>query len=128
MVKFEFESKEVRDSIKKIREFLDEAKRIEKHLAEQTVGRAKKNATEMKAVDTGRLRRNIEYKKTGDGFAIESEAIDPKTGKDYAPEVHFGLAVRGKNSVPRPYLQNAFNWLKVEFPKEIRRLFNKHLK
>lgn len=127
-MRFEFDSTDIDNAISKLRELSKEVDRIEKHMAEQTIGRAKANATKMKAVDTGRLRRNIEYKKTEDGFLIESEAIDPKTGKDYAPEVHYGLAVRGRNSVPRPYLQEAFNWLKVKFPQEINRIFEKILK
>ena len=96
-----------------------------RHNGNKAVAKAKNNATRMGAVDTGRLRRNIEGKMTGTGknteFIIESEAFDPETGLDYAPTVHWGLARRGRNAQPRPYLQEAFRYLIHELHKDLTR-------
>ena len=67
-----------------------ELQRILKHEANQTVGRMKQDAP----VDTGRLRRKIETEVRLDNEVIvTSEAIDPRTGVDYAPLQEYGIGV-----------------------------------
>ena len=107
----------------RLAEFPEEAKKETRHIGEQTVGRAKKNATNMGAVDTGRLRRGIEWRPSsnGTGVTIESSAIDPQTGRDYAATVHEGLG-RGKNSTPRRNLAQAFEWATRTYEKRLRNL------
>ena len=54
-------------------------------------------------VDTGRLRTNIEYSnRGGSGLVIESSAIDPNTGEDYAPIQEYG----GRNIKHTPYFNH----------------------
>ena len=91
-----------------------------KHLASQAEGRAKRNATRMGAVDSGRLRRNIKVRPTSNNTVkFESIAVNPKTGESYASTVHNGLARSGKNAVARPYLGLAFEWMGLQFRKRM---------
>ena len=67
-----------------------ELQRILQHEAEQAVGRIKQDAP----VDTGRLRRKVEKEVRLDNeVIIKSEAIDPRTGVDYAPLQEYGIGV-----------------------------------
>ncbi len=49
--------------------------------------------------DTGRLKRHIDYTATEDNLIFESEAIDPITGRDYAPAQEYG----GRHFSAQPY-------------------------
>ena len=121
--------KNIEKKLEMLREYPEDAGRVIKHTSEQAVGRMKSYATEMGAVDTGRLRRNIEWEPKGDfGANITSEAIDPTTGRDYAPTVHYGLARSGRNSVPRPYFQRGVQWLVSELNKRLREAIKKIIK
>ncbi len=81
--------KSIKKKLEELKEFgKHEVKKILTHEAKQTVGRMKKAAP----VDTGRLRRNIEQTIYRDDIVIESEAIDPQTGKDYAVIQEYGLS------------------------------------
>ena len=77
---------------------------------ETTADIAERNAKRMGAYDTGRLAHNITVDKSSKGFIIESIAIDPDTGQNYAPIVHNGLGT-GRNSRARPYLFEAVRTL-----------------
>lgn len=56
------------------------------HAGKSTVGRMKR----MAPVDTGRLRREIEYTATSKDLIIESTGIDPDTQQDYAALQNYG--------------------------------------
>ena len=74
--------------LKEVETFTGDAKRIIKHEADNAVGRMKQDAP----VDSGRLRREIEARRINkDDVIIESIAIDPATGRDYAPIQEYGL-------------------------------------
>ena len=92
---------DLRNIQKKIRElekYPGEAYKILKHEGEQTVGRIRQDAP----VDTGRLRREVTISTlTNKEVVITSEAIDPRTGKDYAPVREYGL----DGHAPQPYFR-----------------------
>lgn len=111
-----------------VKDFLRDVDSLEERKATEAVALAKRNVEEMDAVDTGRLQMKVGKDKRGRTTVFHSQAIDPDDGEDYAPEVHFGLASRGRNSVPRPYLQNAFDWFKSQMYKGIIELFNKNVR
>ena len=86
------------------------------HAANQTVGRMKKDAP----VDTGRLRREVEYVLTSKGITIGSEAIDPDTGKDYAPEQEFGT----REFPAHPYFYRNIRGFLLYIMKDLKRKLN----
>ena len=91
-----------------------------------TVGRVKKEVIKMDAVETYNLHDNVKSVKHGmNNYALESEAIDPETNRDYAPVVHEGLG-DGANSKPRPYLQVGLRYFKYKFERNIRQLFRSY--
>ena len=57
-----------------------------KHEARNAIGKMKRDAP----VDTGRLRREIKYDQKFHDVTFTSKAIDPDTGKDYAPDQEYG--------------------------------------
>ena len=61
-------------------------------------------------VDTGRLRTNVSYTtyvtNTRSELIMESEAIDPNTGRDYAPVQEYGL--NGLRA--QPYFRHNAQW------------------
>ena len=86
------------------------------HAGTQTVGRMKQLAP----VDTGRLRRNIEQEVRSDNIVFRSEAIDPKTRRDYAYVQEYGIGVP-----PRPYFNKTIrNFFIPKFISELRRRIN----
>ena len=72
----------------------------------QTTSKMKQQAP----VDTGRLRTNVSYTTyvtdTRSELIMESEAIDPNTGRDYAPVQEYGL--NGLRA--QPYFQHNARW------------------
>lgn len=52
-------------------------------------------------VNTGRLKRSVETTNTKGGVEVTSEAIDPKTGKDYAVFQEYG----GRYTPAKPYFK-----------------------
>lgn len=82
------------------------------HVAKNTVGRMKQDAP----VDTGRLRREVEYKVTNDDIIVTSEAFDPETGVDYAPIQEHGLGVP-----PQPYFYKNIRWMTTKLVEDISR-------
>lgn len=82
------------------------------HAAKNAVGRMKQDAP----VDTGRLRREVEYKVTNDDIIITSEAIDPETKVDYAPIQEHGLGVP-----PQPYFFKNIRWMTTKLVDDISR-------
>lgn len=97
--------------------------KILKNTGNDTVRYTKKQVDLYDAVDTGRLKRNVKLAPTIFGQSIlESEAIDPTTGKDYAPTVNDGLGV-GRNSVARPYFDNGVRYFQNKFKQNVTALF-----
>ena len=89
------------------------ALQIMTHETDQAVGRMKRDAPK----DTHRLERNIEVTSvTTDDFIIKSEAIDPKTGKDYAPLQEYGIGVKGK-----PYFRHNIDLLYTKLRARLNR-------
>ena len=72
----------LRNKLKKLQSFSQsEVNQTLRHVGQNYLGRMKKDAP----VDTGRLRRNIEFIQRPLGASFISEAIDPITKVDYAP-------------------------------------------
>ena len=91
--------KNLRNKIASLANFPGTANDILRHEGTQAVGRIKRDSP----FDTGRLRRAVELKvQTSDEIIIESEAIDPKTGIDYAPVREYGL----DGHPPQPYFRH----------------------
>ena len=81
--------------------------------AKNTVARMRKDAP----YDTGRLNRNIKYKKKGKGTVeFESIAKDPQTGEDYAPKQEHGIGVP-----PRPYFYKNVRKFSRDLAKNLRK-------
>ena len=114
--------KNLKDKIDKLRDYPKEVFRIATHEANNAVGRMKQDAP----VDTGRLRREIEtYALFGaKEIIIKSEAIDPRTGVDYAPLQEYGIGVPR-----RPFFRdNAdvfFTRLRQRLDRTIKQIFKK---
>ena len=105
--------KALNNKLNKIQEFPKEAKAILRHEANQAVGKMKRDAP----VDTGRLRREITATRvSGDDIVIESIAIDPKTGEDYATIQEFG----GRNIRPQPYFYHNIRVMLSELHKRLK--------
>ena len=83
------------------------------HAARNTVGRMKKDAP----VDTGKLRREIEYTVTTNDVIIESTAIDPETKEDYAPLQEYG----SRYLRPQPYFHRNIRYLISSLFKDLTR-------
>ena len=89
--------------------------------AKNTVRRMERDAP----IDTGRLSRNIEFHQTDKhSVEIESEAIDPETGVDYAPIQEFGLG-NGRNT---PYFFKNIRRMKSNIIRRVNRRITKILK
>lgn len=88
------------------------------HNASQAVGRMKQDAP----VDTGRLRRQIHQTNQQGGLYIESEAIDPRDGRDYAHTQEYG----GRYFPAQPYFFKNIRVMISKLHRDIkRRLANK---
>ena len=84
--------------LNKLGQYPDLIGKILKKEADRTVNDMKADAP----YDTGRLERNIEiYSINKFDVQIRSEAIDPKTGVDYAPIREYGL----DGFAPNPYFR-----------------------
>ena len=111
--------------IKKIRSLEKYPKEIQKvlrHEANNAVGRMKKDAP----VDTGRLRREIEAVVRKDNeVVVSSKAIDPQTGRDYAPVREYGLY----GSRAQPYFRHNrdlfFTRLRQRFTRLLKQITDK---
>ena len=104
---------------------LGETRKVLEHVGSQSTGRMKQSAP----VDTGRLRREVEYTvrvtKAESDLIMESEAIDPETKIDYAPIQEYGL-----NGVrPTPYFRRWARWgfdeLYIRVKTKIAKILNK---
>ena len=104
----------LQNKIAALEAFPKTANKILKHEADQAVGRMKRDSP----YKTGRLRREIEVKsQTADDILITSEAIDPKTGVDYAPVREYGL-----DGYPaQPYFRHNIDLMYVKLRDRIRR-------
>ncbi len=111
--------KNLNGKLKQLSEFSKKESRLSlDHAARNTVGRMKQNAP----VDTGRLRREVDYELVGDGVTIHSEAIDPDTGIDYAPIQEYGGP---RNNPPaQPYFRPNI----IKFISELIKDLNRKLK
>ena len=97
-------------------------KRSLNHIGKNTVGRMKRDAP----VDTGRLRREVTYRVPSNrDIVLESKAIDPKTGVDYAPAQEYGL----HGLRPQPYFRHnarlGFRRLYEDLKRRIKLIINK---
>ena len=89
--------------------------KIMRHEATQAVGRMKKDSPH----DTGRLRRNIHYDSGFHDVTFYSEAIDPKTGRDYAVAQEYGIGVVGK-----PYFRKNIDLFFIKLRDRLARRLN----
>lgn len=106
--------KNLKSKIKKLQEFSQkEATLSLEHAGKNGVGRMRKNAP----VDTGRLRREIEYTATDDDLIFESRAIDPVTKEDYAPVQEYG----GRFLKAQPYFFSGVRYAMSALMKDLRR-------
>ena len=106
--------KNLQNKISALSAFPGTANQIMKHEAEQAVGRMKRDSP----FKTGRLRREIEVKsQTVDDILITSEAIDPKTGVDYAPIREYGL----DGYAAQPYFRHNIDLMYVKLGNRIRK-------
>ena len=84
-----------------------------RHAGKNATGRMKRQAP----VDTGRLRREIEYITTRDDLIIESTAIDPVTGEDYSVIQEFG----GRFIKAQPYFFKNVRLMISSLTKDLKR-------
>lgn len=98
-----------------------EVKSALRHAAANAVGRMKQDAP----VDTGRLRRNIEYTVTNRGVNIVSEAIDPETGQDYAPVQEYGLRFLPAQPYFRPNITKFIEELNRNLRRRLQQILRK---
>ena len=102
------------DKLAALASFPGTANQIMKHEAEQAVGRMKRDAP----FKTGLLRSEIEIvSQDASDIVIESEAIDPKTGVDYAPVREFGL----DGFAPTPYFRHNIDLLENKLEERLER-------
>ena len=93
-----------------------ELQKILEHEASQAVGRMKQDAP----VDTGRLRRKIEADVRPDNeVIIESSAVDPRTGVDYAPLQEYGIGVP-----ERKYFRHNIDLFRLKLKARLDRAFS----
>ena len=115
--------KNLKDKIDKLRDYPKEVFRIATHEANNAVGRMKQDAP----VDTGRLRREIEtYALFGaKEIIIKAEAIDPRTGVDYAPIREYGLDGHRVQPFFRHNADVFFTRLRQRLDRTIKQIFKK---
>lgn len=102
----------LKKKIEELKKFPGAVHKVLKHSASQAVGRMKQQSP----VDTGRLRREIEYNADQKGVVyIEAVAIDPETKKDYAPEQEYG----GRYFPAQPFFYNNIRLMISKLFKEI---------
>lgn len=106
--------KNLKKKIKQLKDFSQKEVDLSlKHAAKNAVGRMKKDAP----VDTGRLRREIEYITTRDDLIVESTAIDPDTGEDYSVVQEFG----GRFIKAQPYFFKNIRLMISSLTKDLKR-------
>ena len=111
--------KHLKKKIDALSEFPYELNKIMKDEGKITVLQMRQDAPE----DTGRLKRNIGYEVLfgGKEVILESTAIDPLTGRDYAPLQEYGIGVP-----KRPYFRKNvdifFSRLKQRIDRTLKRL------
>lgn len=83
------------------------------HVGRGAVGRMRTDAP----VDTGRLRREIAFRASGQNLRLTSEALDPDSGKDYAPLQEHGF----RHTPARPYFWKFTRWAVAETIRDLQR-------
>ena len=110
------EYKKMTDIINHLEDFGVDARQVIENTAQATVKKMKREAPK----DTHRLERNITAQYTIDGTVqIESEAIDPETGVDYAYIQEYGLS-RFKTT---PYFRKNIQYFIRKVERDLRGLF-----
>ena len=113
--------KSLTGKIKDLAMFPGLARKVLLHESNQTVAKMRNEAP----IDTGRLRREIDSKITSSSATIESIALDPKTGIDYAPVREYGL----DGHPPQPYFRHNidlfFTNVRTRLQQTLKRLMQK---
>ena len=103
----------------------DGVEKSAKHNADRALARMKKDAP----YDTGRLKRNIDYryidKFLEDDVIFTSTAIDPDDGKDYAPVQEFGSRYIPAHPYFYKNIRKFFGDLNEDLKRKIKNILNK---
>ena len=114
--------KHLNNKLKDLGSFSDrEVDKSMAHSAKQAVGWMRRDAP----VDTGRLRREIDYRQSTYNVTLFSEAIDPETRIDYAPTQEFGAGRIPAHPYFYKNVRRFFVYLHKDLKRRLHNILNK---